>query len=64
MMLKVFMTDSHALSKLKKKKTTRGEGWPRQSDFAHLSQLTPSETYLGLLTLVMFLVLIKMAVSH
>ena len=62
-MLKVFMTDSHALSKLKKK-TTRGEGWPRLSDFAHLSQLTPSETYLGLLTLVRFFVLMKMAVSH
>ena len=31
------------------KVTTRGEGWPRPSDFVHLLQLTPSETYLRLL---------------
>ena len=47
-----------------KKKTNQGEGWPQQSDFARLLQLTPSEAYLGVLTPVTFLVLIKMAVSH
>ena len=31
------------------KVTTRGEGWPWPSDFVHLLQLTPSETYLRLL---------------
>ena len=40
-----------------------GEAWPRQSNFAPLSQLTPSEAYLGLLTPVTFLVLIKKAAS-
>ena len=33
---------------------TRGEAWSRQSNFARLSQLTPSEAYLGLLTPVTF----------
>ena len=41
-----------------------GEGWTRQSDFARFVEITPSEAYLGLLTPMTFLVLIKIAVIH
>ena len=41
-----------------------GEEWTRQSDFERFVEITPSEAYLGLLTLMTFLVLIKITVSH
>ena len=43
---------------------TMGEEWTRQSDFERFVEITPSEAYLGILTLMTFLVLIKITVSH